>query len=284
MRFPCIDDPELSARHDRAALKSSIGESGRHRTRQMIVSRLIEDYALLVDGETAALLARDGSIDWLCWPRFDDDACFAALLGTDDHGHWSLAPSGTVTPCRRRYQDDTLVMETDFQTTEGEVRVIDFMPVRRTFSSIVRIAVGLRGSVKMRSRLRVCFDYGALPPRSAVDGNNMVSKVGPNLVVLRAPVPMLETATSIEADFDVSAGRRLAFVMSYGDAHEDPPPPIDAEAALASTRRFWLDWIGRFDNAKTGWPDQVLRSLITLKALIHQRSGGLLAAPTTFAA
>ena len=246
-----------------------------------IVSKPIEDYALLGDEETAALLAKDGSIDWLCWPRFDDDACFAALLGTDDHGHWSIAPGSAVISGSRRYQHDTLVVETDFVTAEGEVRLIDFMPVRNTFSSVVRIVVGLRGTVKMRSTLRLRFDYGALPPWIEVNGQEAVAKVGPNLVVLRAPVHLVNKATSIEADFDVSAGRRLAFVMSYGAAHEAPPPPIDPEAALASTRRFWLDWIGRFDNAKTEWPDQVRRSLITLKALIHQRSGGLLAAPTT---
>ncbi|WP_260854640.1 glycoside hydrolase family 15 protein [Paraburkholderia sp. BCC1884] len=245
------------------------------------MSKLIEDYALLGDGETAALLAKDGSIDWLCWPRFDDDACFAALLGTDDHGHWSLAPVSAVTAGGRRYQGDTLVVETDFVTNEGQVRIIDFMPVRKTFSSVVRIVVGMRGTVRMRSTLRLRFDYGALPPWSAMDGNDMVAKVGPNLVVLRAPVQLIENATSIDAEFDVSAGERLAFVMSYGCSHEGPPTPIDAEAALASTQGFWLDWIGRFDNAKTRWPDQVRRSLITLKALIHQRSGGLLAAPTT---
>lgn len=245
------------------------------------MSKLIEDYALLGDGETAALLAKDGSIDWLCWPRFDDDACFAALLGTDEHGHWSLAPAGPVTAHARRYQDDTLVMETDWQTAEGEVRIIDFMPVRKTFSSIVRIVVGLHGHVTLHSCVRLRFDYGALSPWTVLDGPDMIAKVGPNLVVLRAPVRLVVNAASIEADFEVSAGDRLAFVMSYGNSHDGPPAPIDAEAALASTQRFWLDWIGRFDNAKTGWPRQARRSLITLKALIHQRSGGLLAAPTT---
>ena len=128
------------------------------------MSKLIEDYALLGDGETAALLANDGSLDWLCWPRFDDDACFAALLGTGDHGHRALAPVDRGASRSRRYQDDTLVMETDFQTPGGQVRIIDFMPVRTTFSSIVRIVVGLQGNVKVRSDVRLRFDYGALPP------------------------------------------------------------------------------------------------------------------------
>jgi GH15 family glucan-1,4-alpha-glucosidase len=245
------------------------------------VSKQIEDYALLGDGETAALLGKDGSIDWLCWPRFDNDACFAALLGTDDHGHWSVAPVDDVTMQTRRYQDDTLVMETDFQTAGGDVRVIDFMPVRRTFSSVVRIVVGLKGTVKMRSIVRLRFDYGALPPWSATEGDDMIAKVGPNLVVLRAPLKLCVSADSTEAEFDVSAGQRIAFVLSYGRSREEPPEPIDADGALVSTQRFWRDWIGRFDDALTDWPVQVRRSLITLKALIHHRSGGLVAAPTT---
>ena len=245
------------------------------------MSKPLEHYALLGDGETAALLCKDGSIDWLCWPRFDDDACFAAILGTDDHGHWSLAPVDKVTTQGRRYQDDTLVMETDFETVNGQVRVIDFMPVRSTFSSLVRIVTGLQGTVKMRSVVRLRFDYGALPPWSTADGDGMIAKVGPNLVVLRAPLKLCVNAESTEAEFDVSAGQRIAFVMSYASSHEGPPVPIDAEVALASTQSFWRDWIGRFDNATTDWPVQVRRSLITLKALIHQRSGGLVAAPTT---
>ncbi|MGQ7932409.1 glycoside hydrolase family 15 protein [Paraburkholderia sp. D1E] len=245
------------------------------------MSKLIEDYALLGDGETAALLGKDGSVDWLCWPRFDDDACFAALLGTGDHGHWSIAPVDSVSTQSRRYQDDTLVMETDFQTAEGEARVIDFMPVRRTFSSLVRIVVGLQGTVRMRSGLRLRFDYGALPPWSVAEGDGMIAKVGPNLVVLRAPLNLSVSAESTETEFDVSAGQRIAFVMSYGSSHDGPPASIDAEAALVSTQHFWRDWIGRFDNASTEWPLPVRRSLITLKALIHRRSGGLVAAPTT---
>lgn len=245
------------------------------------MSKLIEDYALLGDGETAALVGKDGSIDWLCWPRFDDDACFGALLGANDHGHWSLAPAGDVTGQSRRYQEDTLIMETDFQTADGEVRIIDFMPVRKTFSSLVRIVTGMRGTVKMRSTLRLRFDYGALPPWSVAGSDGMIAKVGPNLIVLRAPLRLNVTSDATGADFDVSAGQRIAFVLSYARSDEGPPEPIDAEAALASTQDFWRDWIGRFDNSKTDWPFQVRRSLITLKALIHRRSGGLVAAPTT---
>jgi GH15 family glucan-1,4-alpha-glucosidase len=245
------------------------------------MSNPIEDYALLGDGETAALVSRHGAIDWLCWPRFDDDACFAALLGTPENGHWSVAPSGSVISQSRRYLEDTLVMETDFETASGAVRVIDFMPMRTTFSSVVRIVVGLRGSVKMRSTLRLRFDYGALPPWSTAEGDCMVAKVGPDLVILRAPVPLNVELHVTEAEFDICEGARLAFLLSYGPSDQAPPEAIDAEAALLATQDFWRKWIGHFDDSKTDWPRQVRRSLLTLKALIHQKSGGLIAAPTT---
>jgi GH15 family glucan-1,4-alpha-glucosidase len=245
------------------------------------VSHPIEDYALLGDGETAALLNRDGSIDWLCWPRFDDDACFAALLGKQENGHWSLAPTAPVTQRSRRYQDDTLVMETDLTTADGVVRIIDFMPMRNGASSIVRIVTGLHGTVRMRCLLRLRFDYGNLPPWSEASCDDFVAKAGPDLVVLRAPVKLTIHADATSAEFDVSEGDRCAFVLSYGVAHEAPPPPIDAGAALADTQAFWRGWIDRFDDGKTNWPRQVRRSLITLKALIHAPTGGLVAAPTT---
>jgi GH15 family glucan-1,4-alpha-glucosidase len=245
------------------------------------VSRPIEDYALLGDGETTALLNRDGSIDWLCWPRFDDDACFAALLGTEENGHWSIAPTGPVTRRSRRYQDDTLVMETELETAEGTVRLTDFMPMRKGASSVVRIVDGLHGTVRMRCLLRLRFDYGALPPWSEASGNDVVAKAGPDLVVLRASVGLAIHAGAVSAEFGVSQGERRAFVLSYGASHEAPPPAVDAEAALAATQAFWRGWIGRFDDRRTEWPAQVRRSLITLKALIHAPTGGLVAAPTT---
>ncbi|MGI4982213.1 MAG: glycoside hydrolase family 15 protein [Janthinobacterium lividum] len=245
------------------------------------MSKPIEDYALLGDGETTALVGRDGSIDWLCWPRFDDDACLAALLGTDENGHWTVAPVGAVLRKSRRYQEDTLIVETDFEVAEGAVRVIDFMPMRAAFSSIVRIVAGLRGTVRVRSTLCLRFDYGALPPWSVLENDGMVAKVGPDLVILRAPVPLDVSALATTAEFDVAQGSRLAFVMSYGPSRQPVPEAISAEAALLSTQRFWRDWIARFDNTKTDWPKEVRRSLLTLKALIHQPSGGLVAAATT---
>jgi GH15 family glucan-1,4-alpha-glucosidase len=245
------------------------------------VSRPIEDYALLGDGETAALLNCDGSIDWLCWPRFDDDACFAALLGTEQNGHWSIAAAEPLTRRERRYQDDTLIVETDLETASGAVRVIDFMPMRKGASCLVRIVIGVRGTVRMRCLLRLRFDYGALPPWAEMAGEDLHAKVGPDLVVLRAQVGLDVHAQFTSADFDVGVGDRRAFVLTYGAAHEAVPEPIDAEAALVETQTFWRGWIGRFDNTKTDWPGPARRSLITLKAMIHAPTGGLVAAPTT---
>ena len=246
------------------------------------MSSAIEDYALIGDGETAALVNRNGSIDWLCWPRFDDDACFAALLGKTENGCWSIAPGAALLRCNRRYQDDTLVIETEFETADGIARLIDFMPMRAgDASSLVRIVEGVRGTVAMQFALRLRFDYGSLPPWSEPAGHGFVARLGPDLVVLHAPVQVTVRAHVAEAALVVSHGDRLAFVLRYGPAHLPAPGPIDAEQALALTQRNWRDWIGRFDTARTDWPEVVKRSLITLRAMIHQPTGGLVAAPTT---
>jgi GH15 family glucan-1,4-alpha-glucosidase len=245
------------------------------------VSKPIEDYALIGDGQTAALVGRDGSVDWLCWPRFDNDACFAALLGNSDHGRWQLSPTAAVRAVHRRYQNDTLVLETDLETSDGAVRLIDFMPQRGHFSSLVRMVVGLRGQVQMQCDLRLRFDYGSLPPWCEATEDGVVARVGPDLLVLRAPVPITVQQECQSAQFTVSAEERFAFVLSYGAASGPTPEAIDAEKALAATQAYWRQWISRFDEAKTKWPAQVKRSLITLKALIYQPSGGLVAAPTT---
>ena len=246
------------------------------------MSRPIEDYALIGDGETAALVSHDGSVDWLCWPRFDDDACFAALLGTAQNGCWTIVPSDPQAATRRRYQEDTLILETDFETSDGVVRLIDFMPMRQgDASSLIRIVEGLEGTAAMRLEMRLRFDYGALPPWSEPEGDSMIAKLGPDIVVLHAPVAICVHADSTTSDFTVAAGERHAFVLRYGPSHLPVPPRIDAEQALAATQSDWRGWIGRFDATKTDWPDVVKRSLITLRALIHQPSGALVAAPTT---
>ena len=246
------------------------------------MSKPIEDYALIGDGETAALVSRDGSIDWLCWPRFDSDACFAALLGTKENGHWSIAPTAAIKSNHRRYQNDTLVTETEFETENGTVRLIDFMPMRDgRASSLVRIVEGVSGMVRMRLDLRMRFDYGALPPWSTPSGNGFVARLGPDLIVLHAPVPVSAHAHVADVTFEVKSGDRFAFVLRHSPSPGPVPEAIDAEQALTQTRSGWHDWIKHFDTAKTDWPDVVKRSLITLRAMIYRPSGSLVAAPTT---
>ncbi|PMS15317.1 glucoamylase [Trinickia dabaoshanensis] len=245
------------------------------------MSRRVEDYALLGNGKTAALLDCHGSIDWLCWPRFDADACFAALLGTTENGCWSLAPVESNARGERRYQADTLVMETDFETAGGAARVVDFMPIGDSHNAIVRIVVGLRGRVRMRSTVRLRFDYGKLPPWTTLTDGVAQARVGSDRVVLRADTSLSLAANCVDAEFTVDEGERCSFVMAYAPSSEPMPEPLDADAALLAAQRHWRDWIGRFDDGKTDWPDVVRRSLLTLKALIHWDTGAMVAAPTT---
>ena len=256
------------------------------------MSSPIEDYGLIGDGQTAALVNRNGSIDWLCWPRFDSDACFAALLGVDDNGRWSIAPKEGATRTTRRYDGDTLVLQTEMEADGGKVRLIDFMPLRDgDHSSIVRIVEGLSGAVAMEMDLRLRFDYGQMPPWVSKRPDGFEAWVGSHQVSLETEVPIEAGEHAAKAAFTVREGQRLAFVLSYAaltdvtDARGRPEQgasrDLDAEKALAETRRYWLDWIGRFDPTKTHWPDVVKRSLITLKAMVHTQTGGLVAAPTT---
>ncbi len=244
------------------------------------MSSPIEDYAMIGDSETAALVNRNGSIDWLCWLRFDDDACFAALLGTAENGRWLIAPQGEVTRRERRYQSDTLIIEQEVTTPQGTVRTIDFMPNRGAFPSLVRIVEGLSGAVPMQLDLRLRFDYGALPPWSELDETSFSARVGPNRVTLHAPVPLTLTDHDAQARFTVREGERLSFVLSYARSTDPRTPPIDVDRALRETQEYWRGWIGAFDDRKTRWPKVVRRSLITLKALVHRETGGLVAAPT----
>ena len=241
----------------------------------------IQDYALVGDGETCALIARDGSVDFLCWPQFDSDACFCALLGDERNGAWRIAPEEQPAQSRRRYRGDTLVLETEFATASGAVRLTDFMPPRGQHSSLVRIVEGVRGQVPMRLNLRLRFDYGFMPPWVRSDGDCLIADVGPDLVAFRAPVPLetSDTEAMATARFTVSAGQRLAFTLTYGDSSEPTPPQLDVGTLLADTVKFWEDWIGRFDKP-CHWPAAVKRSLITLRSLIHFKTGGLIAAAT----
>jgi GH15 family glucan-1,4-alpha-glucosidase len=243
------------------------------------MSNLIEEYGLIGDGETAALVHRDGSIDWLCLPRFDSDACFAALLGTAENGCWKLAP---VEPFQasHSYIEDTLVLQTEFETSAGAIRVTDFMPIRQGNPALIRMVQGLRGCVKIRSEARLCFDYGSVQPWLEIQDTRALARVGPDLAVLYAPTDLRRAGSTLVCDLDVREHDIHAFVLVYGASTEVPPPPVDAARALSEAQKYWREWIERF-NKPTEWPAAVRRSLITLKAMIHRPTGGIIAAPTT---
>ena len=241
----------------------------------------IEDYALIGDCETAALVSRDGSIDWLCWPRFDSGACFAALLGGPEHGRWRLAPADPSPRVSRRYQDGTLILETDFETGDGAVTVIDFMPLRGECSDLVRTVVGRRGRVAMRMELVLRFDYGSAVPwvTREVDGG-LQAIAGPDMVVLRSRVPVRGEGLTTVADFEVAAGETASFVLTFRASHLPAPQSVEPAAALADTQAFWRAWSERC-TYQGEWADAVWRSLLTLKALTYRPTGGIVAAPTT---
>jgi GH15 family glucan-1,4-alpha-glucosidase len=245
------------------------------------MSASIEDYALIGDCETAALVSRAGSIDWLCWPRFDSGACFAALLGTPDNGRWQIAPLAENARATRRYRPNTLILETEFATSEGEAVLIDFMPVREQASHIVRLMVGKRGTVRMRTELVIRFDYGSsVPWVRRTDDGDLLAISGPNMLVLRTPVELRGEDLKTVGEFTVSAGQTVPFVMMYVASHLPAPTPIDAERALRDTQKFWEEWTSRH-RSEGKYADCVTRSLITLKALTYAPTGGIVAAPTT---
>ncbi|WP_345945275.1 glycoside hydrolase family 15 protein [Granulicella sp. dw_53] len=240
----------------------------------------IEDYCLIGDCETAALVSKHGSIDWLCWPDFSSGACFAALLGTKDHGYWSLAPTAKVKSSRRRYVDDTLVLETTFVTRGGEVLVTDFMPPRSGCSHLIRIVRGVRGRVKMRMELALRFDYGRTVPwvTHAKSGLNAIA--GDDMAVLRTSAPLRGEGLTTVSEFTVKADQVVSFVLTGGSSIEKFPPAPNTQRALRSTKRFWSGWAKR-GTYRGAYQDAVRRSLITLKALTYRPSGGIVAAVTT---
>ncbi|HEV3008855.1 MAG TPA: glycoside hydrolase family 15 protein, partial [Burkholderiales bacterium] len=242
----------------------------------------IEDYALIGDCQTAALVGRNGSIDWLCWPRFDSAACFAALLGTEQNGFWRISPVGTTSPGRRSYRENTLILETEFETAEGAVTLIDFMPVRSSQSDLVRIVVGRRGRVSMESEGVLRFDYGASVPWITLDAERTCLRAvaGPDMAVLCAPVPVENRDRKTFARFDVAAGESFAFVLTHTASHLDEPVKVDPQKALADTEAFWKEWSARCAVGGE-WAGPVRRSLVTLKALTYAPTGGIVAAPTT---
>jgi GH15 family glucan-1,4-alpha-glucosidase len=241
----------------------------------------ISDYALIGDCQAAALVGRDGSIDWLCWPRFDSDACFAALLGTPEHGRWLLAPEGEVSKISRRYREHTMVLDTRFETADGAVTVTDFMPGKQTGSSLVRIVTGERGRVTMKMELVLRFGYGATVPWMVrLDDGTRRAIAGPDMVLLRTPAELHGKDLTTRSEFSVSAGETVPFTLTYAPSHLPAPAARDPHDELKATEAFWSGWIGR--NTISGpWAEAVNRSLMTLKALTYVATGGIIAAPTT---
>ena len=240
----------------------------------------IEDYAMIGDLQTAAIVGADGSVDWLCFPRFDSPACFAALLGADENGRWRIAPASGGRCTRRRYRGHTLILETEWETSEGVVRVIDCMPPRGAAPDLVRVVEGVSGRVEITSELRLRFDYGHIVPWVTVEGREVRAVAGPDALWLRASAPHEESEGEIVSRFSVSEGERVPFVLTWSPSYGERPLAIDGLQAVDDTERFWLDWVadisyeGRFQDA-------VYRSLLTLKGLTYAPSGGIIAAATT---
>jgi GH15 family glucan-1,4-alpha-glucosidase len=250
------------------------------RSQSGLPDRRIEDYALIGDTQTAALVSTEGSIDWLCFPRFDSPACFAALLGTDDNGHWRLRPRDASAKANRHYRGATLVLETEWSTPTGSVRVLDFMPPREEAPDVVRIVEGISGTVSMRSELRLRFDYGHVVPWVRKIDGQIVAIAGPDAVSLRSDVHQYGKDFATYADFDINAGDRAWFVLTWHPSNHAVPQGADAPASLESTETYWTEWIGRSKDAGE-MAEEVNRSLLTLKALTYSPSGGIVAAPTT---
>jgi GH15 family glucan-1,4-alpha-glucosidase len=240
----------------------------------------IEDYALIGDCKTAALIGRDGSIDWLCWPRFDSAACFAALLGNADHGRWRIAPRESTLGATRRYRPGTLVLETEFQTETGSAVVVDFMPPGDG-AHLVRIVVGRSGRVAFQTELVIRFDYGAAVPWvNRFDDGSINAIAGPERLLLRTPVALHGEDLRTVGEFAVEAGQSVPFVLSYGASFQDRPPAIDPFDTLARSEAVWRQWSDRCPDVGS-WTETVKRSLITLKALTYAPTGGIVAAATT---
>jgi len=240
----------------------------------------IEDYALIGDCETAALVDKNGSIDWLCWPDFSSEACFAALLGTEENGYWKISPAKGKWKTTRRYRPHTLILDTTFETKDGSFRIIDFMPVRQRNSHIVRIVEGIRGKVPVRMEMALRFDYGLTVPWVTRIPGGVRAIAGPNLATLRASVPMNGENMKTVADFTVGKGDRVTFSLTYGLSYKRNPAKIDPVQTLNEADTLWRHWSARL-KYKGEYRDVIERSLITLRALIYRPTGGIVAAVTT---
>lgn len=240
----------------------------------------IEDYAFLSDTETGALVSRDGCIDWLCFPRFDSGACFAALLGDEKNGRWSFCPNEEIKSTRRRYRGETLILETEIETANGMVRLIDFMPPRGLAPDIIRIIEGVRGKVEMEMQLIVRFDYGKIVPWVRQKHGGLEAIAGPDALILRTPIKTQGKDLTTVAKFSVTPGDRIPFVLTWFESHAEPPREVNPEHALRDTEKYWNEWAGRCE--KDGpWQEAVVRSLVTLKGLTYAPTGGIVAAATT---
>ena len=240
----------------------------------------IEDYGIIGDLHTVALVGRDGSIDWLCLPRFDSGACFAKLLGSDDHGSWRLAPKGGARATHRHFRGDTLVLESEFVTDEGTVRIIDCMPIRQQHPEVVRLVEGVRGKVTMEMELTIRFGYGQVVPWVRRTDGMLTAVAGPDALSLWTTAPTGGSGLSTVAEFTVSEGQTVPFSLSWYPANEAPPRPVDASYAIEDTRQWWEEWVAQC-TYEGEYRDAVVRSLITLKALSYEPTGGIVAAPTT---
>lgn len=245
----------------------------------------IEDYALIGDLETAALVSCEGSIDWLCWPSFASPACFAALLGTAGNGYWRIKPDGKITGTHRAYRDGTMILETHIANGHGEILLIDYMPVRGKHSDIIRIVRGVRGRVNLRMELVLRFDYGLTVPWVTMSDHELRAVAGPNMTVLRSecvrggPVALHGEDLTTVSEFTMNEGDEICFVLTYAASNEDPPPPVNLDEEMRNTEAFWTEWSTR-SQYNGPYAEAVKRSLITLKAMSYRPTGGLVAAPT----
>jgi GH15 family glucan-1,4-alpha-glucosidase len=244
------------------------------------LSSTIEDYALIGDCRTAALVGKDGSIDWLCLPNFDSPACLASLVGTPENGRWRISPVGSIKSVSRRYLPETLILETVIETDDGLCKLTDFMPNDTDEAEVVRIVHGISGRVDLEMELVIRFDYGRRVPWVSRSGEALVAIAGPDLVVLRTPIEHHGENMKTRANFSVSAGQTIPFALTHGQSHLGLPAITNTEEAFRSTRSYWLEWAARC-NFSGDCRDAVIRSLITLKALTYRPTGGIIAAPTT---
>jgi GH15 family glucan-1,4-alpha-glucosidase len=245
------------------------------------MAQRIEDYAMIGDAETAALVGRDGSIDWLCLPRFDSGSCFAKLLGEDKHGHWQITADETVISSVRRYRGTSMVLETEITNSHGVVQVVDFMPPRHHHPRVVRIVRGIEGEVRMRTELVMRFEYGHDIPWVRRTERGLVAIAGANALILDSPIELTGANMSHEGEFTVRAGEEIAFVLAWYQSHEDPPFVLDTSRALEETMRGWEEWCNQILPVHGEWETLAVRSLITLKGLTYGPTGGIVAAATT---